>query len=51
MTVWIVTDNELGWDCVVGVFSNERAAINCRDNRDINTTYIDKREVEQEYDY
>lgn len=25
--VYVVTDNELGWDCVVGVYRTEEAAI------------------------
>lgn len=28
-TVYVVTDTNLGWDCVVGVFDNEKAAYHC----------------------
>ena len=35
MTKWVfvVTDSELGWDCVVGVFDNEEAAEACAGSR------------------
>jgi hypothetical protein len=31
--VYIVTDPELGWNCVVGVFSSNKEAIKCCLNR------------------
>jgi len=27
MNVWVVTNTELGWDCVVAVYSNKEAAL------------------------
>ena len=33
MTVYIVTDSELGWDCVVAVYSNAIAAQEHADDR------------------
>ena len=31
--VWVVTDSDLGWDCIVDVFDNEEAAKRCAESR------------------
>jgi len=33
ITAYVVTDSELGWDCVVAVFDNEEAAEACVEDR------------------
>lgn len=33
MKVYIVTDTELGWDNIVGVFSTKKEALKCKKSR------------------
>lgn len=42
MTVIVVTNVDLGWDCVVGVFDNEQSLLNSDLNEDYNSkSYVD----------
>ena len=46
--VYVVTDTDLGWDCVVAVFSNEEAAEACVADRG-DTCTITAKNLESEY--
>jgi len=46
--VFVVTDNELGWDCIVGVFDNLEAAEACVNDRG-ESCVITEQELESEY--
>ncbi len=46
--IYVVTDSELGWDCVVAVFDNEEAAEACVADRGDTCTITAKR-LESEY--
>ena len=46
--VYVVTDSELGWDCVVAVYDNEVAAQACAEARG-ETAYVDSQTLEYVY--
>ena len=46
--VYVVTDSELGWDCVVGVYDNEEAAEACKKARG-DYAHVDSHGVEDKY--
>lgn len=49
-TVYIVTSTDLGWDCIVGVYDNEDAAILFLEAMDNSSYILHKKTIQSEYD-
>lgn len=49
MKVIVVTDAELGWDCVVGVYASEEAILKSHFNQELDKPFTEYSKLENHY--